>query len=165
MQEWPGLEPPHLQRPVAFLPCYRLCLKAPKPLPFVLDPKTLGQHLRKRRWVLKQLQREAAAEIGVNKWTYMGWETNGVMPCVSLVPRVVKYLGYNPCEPTVPPSSFGGWLGATRRRFGLSREAIGDHLGVDKSTVGDWEEDVRMPSAENRERLEAILGKCPVAVV
>ena len=92
--------PPHLQDPVAFLPFYRLCLRAPKPLPFVVNPKTLGQHLRKRRWELRQLQREAAAEMGINTWTYLAWENGQVTPSMGLMPRIIQYLGYEPVDAT-----------------------------------------------------------------
>lgn len=93
LHAWPGELPPHLQTRVAFLPCYRLCLKAPKPLPFVLSPKTLAQHLRKRRWVLRQLQRQAAAQMGVSYWAYLKWELGRALPSKSLMPRVIEYLG------------------------------------------------------------------------
>jgi DNA-binding XRE family transcriptional regulator len=62
----------------------------------VLDPKTLGQHLRKRRWVLRHLQRQAAAQMGVSYWTYLKWENGQAFPSKDLIQRVIEYLGYHP---------------------------------------------------------------------
>ncbi|MGH1352476.1 MAG: hypothetical protein ACRBBN_16955 [Methyloligellaceae bacterium] len=63
-----------------------------RPLDIVDDPQTLGEHLKKRRWEKRQYQREAAAEIGCNTWTYITWEKHGVRPQDRFEEAIAHYL-------------------------------------------------------------------------
>jgi transcriptional regulator with XRE-family HTH domain len=116
----------------------------------------LGQYLRKRRRELGQLQREAAAEIGVNPWTYLIWETGKTVPCLTYMPLVVRYLGRDPYG---EPETFGAWVRASRRRLGLTRTALARRLELNPSTVKQWEKGECRPWRRNIVKLEAVLGK------
>ena len=143
-----------MQNRVAFLPFYRLCLRAAKPLPFVPEPKTLRDHLKRRRMLLGQLQREAAAIIGVNLWTYIGWEKKGVLPALAHFPRVVAYLGYDPLS---HDKTLGASIVAARRRLGLSQKRLAEQLEVDPATLAKWETGASMPGRSIMVRLTRIL--------
>lgn len=60
---------PQLHRRVAFLPFTPVTLKALRPLPYAREPKTLGEHLRKRRLELGLLQKEVAKRLNVDEST------------------------------------------------------------------------------------------------
>jgi DNA-binding XRE family transcriptional regulator len=43
-------------------------------MPYPRAPRTLGEHLKKRRCELGLRQKDAAQLLGVNEFTYLGWE-------------------------------------------------------------------------------------------
>ena len=61
---------------VAFLPFLKVALTARKPKDYNTDPKTLGEHLKKRRRELGLYQKDVALRMEVNKWTYCIWEAD-----------------------------------------------------------------------------------------
>jgi len=62
------------------------------------SPKTIGQHIRKRRMDLRLLQRDVAGIIGVTECTVFGWEKGMREPSTKHVPRIIDFLGYSPFE-------------------------------------------------------------------
>jgi DNA-binding XRE family transcriptional regulator len=58
------------------------------------------------------LQREVAAEIGVDKTTVFNWEAGTVRPAGRYMTAIVRFLGYSP-EPTAMTAEVartaGGW--------------------------------------------------------
>jgi DNA-binding XRE family transcriptional regulator len=81
------------QRRVAFLPGVNVTLRALKPKDFPDDPKTLGEHLKKRRVEQRMLQREAAPLVGVSVDTYRGWELDRIRPYAASWRAVIGFLG------------------------------------------------------------------------
>ena len=61
-------------------------------------PKSLGEHLKKRRLDLGLLQREVATWLGVNGWTVGNWENGKTQPARRFTPKIVQFLGYDPGE-------------------------------------------------------------------
>ncbi len=120
----------------------------------MVEPRTLKDHLKKRRLVLGQLQREAALAMGVNLWTYIGWEKRGVLPAAGFFPKVIGYLGY---DPFAQGNTFGATIAAARRRLGLSRRKLAQQLEVDPATVTKWETGVCAPRMSVMVRLTRIL--------
>jgi transcriptional regulator with XRE-family HTH domain len=127
------------------LPLCRWRLKAQRPLPSVYpkEIKTLGDHIRKRRLDLGLLQRDVAAQIGVNKDTIYNWETNRNEPEVRLIPHMINFLGYAPYDPNW---SFGQRLRAVRSALGLSQEQLAKMAGLDEGTVSEWEREEHKPT-------------------
>ncbi len=81
---------------------------------------TLGDHLRRRRLVLKLLQRQVAEQIGVEKESIHNWEGNHSKPGVQYMPAIIRFLGYNP----LPPGK--GWaerLDGAGLRLGFHRKS------------------------------------------
>lgn len=52
-----------------------------------LEPKTIGDHIRKKRLALKLLQKDVAQQIGVKKCSIVKWEGNLGLPEVKYYPR------------------------------------------------------------------------------
>jgi len=75
-----------------------LTLKAPKPLPLAYpeSPKTVGDHIRKKRMDLKLFQRDIAKIIGVDECTIHNWEMSHSLPQERLIPKIIEFVGYDP---------------------------------------------------------------------
>jgi site-specific DNA recombinase len=104
---------------------------------------TLGDHLLRRRLVLKLLQRQVAEQIGVDKTSIANWEGNRSKPGLSYMPAIIRFLGYNP----LPPSE--GWadrLVQCRTLMGLSQRESAERLAVDQGTLARWERGEREPT-------------------
>ncbi|HUA39349.1 MAG TPA: helix-turn-helix transcriptional regulator, partial [Candidatus Sulfopaludibacter sp.] len=70
--------------------------------PIAKEPTTLGQHLRKKRFLAGIRQLEAAQKLGVSQQTLSTWETDRVYPAWAFQPRLITYLGYDPfTDPTL----------------------------------------------------------------
>jgi transcriptional regulator with XRE-family HTH domain len=57
---------------------------------------TIGDHLRRRRLVLKLHQKQAAEQIGVDKTSIHNWETGVTEPGFEYMPAIIRFVGYNP---------------------------------------------------------------------
>src|SRR5437667_9909875 len=102
---------------VAFLPLIRIRIKCLKPKDTDFEPRTLGEHVRKRRLQLGLTQKRAAKELGVNPWTVLNWETGRFEPPIRWLPAILRFLGYNPFP---PPTTVGERLLHVRRQRGWS---------------------------------------------
>jgi transcriptional regulator with XRE-family HTH domain len=132
-----------------------LTLKALRPKDYSETPKTLGEHLKKRRRELGLLQREAAARMGILTETYWHWEKDKTEPVAAQFRPVVQFLGY---DPSPAPTTLAERLQTKRRALGITFEQVAKHLGWDPGTLtrylnGTW----RMSSARAA-KLEAFLS-------
>ena len=132
----------------------RLSVGKPRDPVFTREPRTIGEHLRRRRLGRGLLQREVAAELGVDPFTVLNWERNKVEPLAGLMPRVVGFLGYHPWT---PPGSVADWLRTARRALGLTQRDLGQLLGVDPATVPSWETGRHRPTWKLLARLRTVL--------
>ena len=57
---------------------------------------TVGNRIRKRRLDLGLLQREVAAEIGVDASSVYNWENGRTEPELRHLPAIIRFLGYDP---------------------------------------------------------------------
>src|SRR5689334_6996166 len=112
---------PHLQTRVAFLPYGPKSLKTLKPVSYERKPKTLGQHLKKRRLELGLRQRDVQTRFRSDKETYANWEKDRCYPAMRHWPGIIAFLQFDPHS---EPESIGEALRAYRRRQGLSRKAF-----------------------------------------
>jgi DNA-binding transcriptional regulator YiaG len=139
------------------LPFCHIALKAQRPLPnaYPKSLKTIGDHIRKRRLDLGLLQTEVARLFGVCTSTVCNWESNESTPVVRFTPAIQAFLGYDPWP---QEESFGGRLRAARRRLGLSQRQFAVQLGVDASTLGDWEASRHRPTRKSQKRVDQSHG-------
>ena len=127
---------------MALLPSLKYQTLRPNSLSYPQALTTLGDHIRAKRLDLDLQQKEAARRIGVNPWTILNWEKNNTQPHSRTNPNIMKFLGYCPVQ---YPQSIGERIRLHRVHRGLSILDLANILGVDESTVGNWERNVRCP--------------------
>jgi DNA-binding XRE family transcriptional regulator len=98
------------------------------------EPKTLGDHTRRRRLILSLTQEEAALRLGVNAWTVHNWETGQTKPEIRFLSALVDLLRCDP-EP-LDTGSLAGRLVAKRRELGLSQREAARSLRIDPRHLG-----------------------------
>jgi DNA-binding transcriptional regulator YiaG len=114
-----------------------LRLKASKPKATDFEPHTLGEHIKRRRLILKLTKRQAAVQLGVGPETVRHWESGEThhLP-IERIPGVLRFLGHDPF-PEV--KSISDRLLAMRRRSGWSIRRAAAEFGVAPETWRDWE--------------------------
>ena len=60
------------------------------------EPRTVGEHLKRRRLELHLFQSDLAKMFGVNEASVRNWEKNTYPPTERLIPGIVRWLGYDP---------------------------------------------------------------------
>jgi transcriptional regulator with XRE-family HTH domain len=122
---------------VAFLQYAHISLKSLIPKNYDFEPKTLGEHVLKRRLFLKLSQPQLAKLLGVAAETILNWELNYRKPSINHIGKLIEFLGYDPELPN--PSSIAELLLAKRRKLGWTQKVASRHLGVDPCTWSNWE--------------------------
>jgi len=117
---------------------------------------TLGDHLRKRRLDLGLLQREVAEDLGVTESTIWNWEANYSYPQLRFIPGIIDFLGYD--LDSTPTSSLGERILAYHRVMGTGQKELAHRLGVDPTTLSNWEKGKRQPSKQLMSRLGTLLA-------
>lgn len=140
---------------VAFLPFVRVRLSAKKPKDFSDEPKTLGEHIRKRRIERGLTLKQAAAELGATDYTVINWEYDRTEPPITCVPALVRFLGYDPYP---RPATLGERLLAKRREQGWTIGRAARAAGIDPGTWGDWEAGKVILYRKHRTAVAALLG-------
>jgi transcriptional regulator with XRE-family HTH domain len=144
-----------LQGRVALLQFVPIRLKALKPKEPDLEPRTLGEHLKRCRLQRKLSQIEAARALEVNPSTILNWEKGHTEPPVEAVPALLQFLGYDPLpEPKTLPER----LIAKRRSKGWSIREAARKFGVDPGTWRDWEQDRVILFRSHRVLIARLLG-------
>ena len=64
--------------------------------PISKEPKTLGEHLKKKRFGTGMRQEEAAQLLYVSARTLSLWECDRLFPTPPYHARIIAYMGYNP---------------------------------------------------------------------
>jgi len=100
------------------------------------NPKTIGEHLKKRRIELGMEQREVAALLGLHRTSVQLWERNVGEPGVKCFPAIIRFLGYVPFECKATP---GGQFHFLRNCCGKTQEELANLAGCDSSSVARWE--------------------------
>jgi site-specific DNA recombinase len=105
--------------------------------------ETIGDHLLRRRLMLKLIQRQVANQLGVNVSSLRNWEANRSEPAVEFMPAIVKFLGYNPLP---PGTTWAERLVNGRTAAGLTQRESAQRIGVDQGTLARWERGEREPT-------------------
>ena len=139
------------------LPIGQIWIKASKPKDFryPLHPKTLGDHIRRRRIDLNLLQRELGQHIGVHGLSVTNWELNRTIPELKHMPAILSFLGYNPLS---RPTTLAERLVLHRRCRGWSQKRLADELDVDPTTLARWERGEKTPWGPYAAKVKALLG-------
>ena len=121
-----------------------------KPNDIPKELNTLGDHLKKQRLTLALFQKDVALLLGVNEWTYHKWETNKTEPIISMYPKVIEFLGYDPFP---EPQTVGERFYAYRRRGGISVQRLAEKFGVNEKTLSRWEKGETQPDDNKLKQL------------
>jgi site-specific DNA recombinase len=119
------------------------------------EPKTIGDHIRRRRLALKLLQKDVAKRIGVNVKCLNAWEANTSTPEVRFMAKVIEFLGYNPLPPA---NGLAEELVRQRTTLGLTQRDAAARMGVDPTTLARWERGEKEPWGRFVERVNRFLG-------
>ncbi|QOJ21922.1 MAG: helix-turn-helix transcriptional regulator [Gammaproteobacteria bacterium] len=120
------------------------------------EPKTLGEHVLKRRLFLKLSQPQLAKLLGVAAETVLNWELNYRKPSINHIGKLIQFLGYDPELPN--PSSIAELLLAKRRELGWAQKVAAKNLGVDPCTWSSWECGGIIMMNEHRRAVALFLG-------
>ncbi len=138
------------------MPFYQATLRAQKPdRRYPLEPKTLGDHVRKRRLDLGLLQRQVARKVGAHLATITNWETGKTEPELKFLPAVIAFLGF---DPRPEGRTFGERLYRTRTARGMSHRVLARLVGANESTVWKWELGRHRPASRLALVLEGLFG-------
>lgn len=134
----------------------RISLKSLIPKPYDFEPKTLGEHVLKRRLFLKLSQPQLAKLLGVAAETVLNWELNYRKPGINHIGKLIQFLGYDPALPN--PNSIAEFLLAKRRELGWSQKVAARNLGVDPCTWSSWECGGTILMRDHRRLVATFLG-------
>ena len=112
--------------------------------------------MRKRRLDLGLTYDGAARRIGTNRRAIYDWEFGRFEPTISCLPKILRFLGY---DPRPEPRAWSAWLKWYRERCGLSQPAMARRLGVAARTVWNWETDGSQPTGKNLQILSALRAR------
>jgi site-specific DNA recombinase len=116
---------------------------APRVIRIPKQPQTVGDHIRRRRLVLKLLQRDVAARLGVTESSIWNWEAGQSQPDFRYMPAIIRFLGYNPLPEA---EDLAQQLLRHRTTLGMSQQEAAKLLGVDPATLARWERGEREPT-------------------
>lgn len=147
------------RRGIDALPFSRYQGKTQKPHPqgYPADPKTIGEHIRKRRMDLGLTQGEVAKHMGVSEDCLCYWENDRNEPRLYQYPSIISFLGYYPL--THETETFGGKITRYKHEYGMNNEKLANLLGVDEGTVASWERNKRLPLRRSMKLVLSILNK------
>jgi transcriptional regulator with XRE-family HTH domain len=139
--------------------------------PIAKEPTTLGQHLKKKRFMAGLRQKQIAVKLGVSARTLSLWECDRIVPAWAFQPRLIAYLGFDPFTDLTPgrpkgnetqcvaflspqaPVTTGEKITQRRLKLKKTRRQLASELGVSVKTLWGWETDRWQPSALFQKRL------------
>ena len=118
-------------------------------------PKTIGEHIKKRRLDLGLKQKEVAARLSIHFTTLQLWERGIGEPGVKTLPGIIRFLGYVPFACDATPGSRIAFL---RRCCGMTQEELAMLIHCNPETIWRWEND-KTPSNRKHELAKGIFHK------
>jgi DNA-binding XRE family transcriptional regulator len=131
-------------------------LKFLRTAPYREDPKTLGDHLRRKRNESGLYQQQVASRLSVSEWTYANWENGRTTPGTVIYRRVIEFFGYYP-HPS--PRTLGDRLRKIRRCLGQTSRQAARLAGVEHHTFLMWESGKWTHTVLTRVRLDDFLER------
>ncbi|HZK95263.1 MAG TPA: helix-turn-helix transcriptional regulator [Prolixibacteraceae bacterium] len=112
------------------LPICHIILKALKPerKPYPKELNTYGDHLRKKRLDLNLSQPQVAKIINVTTDSITNWELNRGTPTLTLIPKIISFLGY-------APTFNENLIRQYRIQKGISQKELAEILKIDPTTL------------------------------
>lgn len=141
------------------MPFCHLNLRAPRPDLPGPEPQSFAGAIRWRRKTLGLTQRELARQLGVTAGTVRNWELGHTRPGLRQTPQAADFLGRFMLFRPGKRLDFPVGLLLVRRRLGLSQGELAARLGVDESTVWEWENGNHRPSPKHQKSLDAMIAQ------
>ena len=112
------------------MPICNIVLNALKPerKPYPKELKMYGDHTRKKRLDLNLSQPQVAKIINVTPDSITNWELNRGKPILTIIPKIISFLGYTPI---VNENSIRSY----RIQNGLSQKEFARILEIDPTTL------------------------------
>ena len=142
-------------------------------IPIAKQPKTIGEHLRRRRVQLQLHQSQGAKLLKVSTVTLSRWERDHTYPTWDYHETITKYLGYDafaqcghrdpyrnetPVVASLSPSSLCQNLKTLRLELKLTLKECSKELNVAPKTLHTWEIGARQPCRKHREVISGFLN-------
>lgn len=121
----------------AYFPPCRITVDLPKIQGYNPNPLTFGARLRNKRLELGLNLAAFGKLLEVTDETIIYWENERGKPRIYNYPKLIEVLGFLPFD--IDTSTLGGRIKAYRYTKGLNREKFSKILGVDKTTLRNWE--------------------------
>lgn len=102
-------------------------------------------------------KKQLASQFGVDETTIHNWEDKGVAPALRFMPRIIKFLGYDPTADDAR-ESLAERLKGHRTRLGLSRQRLAALLEIDQSNLAGWETGKHRPTKRSLTQIERFLA-------
>ena len=115
------------------------------------DIPSLGQHVKNHRMAWGLTQADLGERLGVSAAT-IGFCENGSRPSMQTIEKLGPWLAEKAPVRRAKQSidaKFGKRIQKKRLLLGMSRTALGKHLGGDRKQVSRWEEGLGSPSKTN----------------
>lgn len=122
----------------------------------VMQPKTLGEHLRNRRLALGIRQEDVAVRLSTMREVYDRWERDEREPVVSEWPGILLFLGYYPF-PELTPAQL---VLKARRCQGMDQKRLAGVVGVIHQRLRRWEHGSEVPDDRAMRRLVELAHLC-----
>ena len=138
------------------MPWVPVTFKCLKPQETDFEPETLGEHVKKKRLLLRLTQKVTAHRLKVSQSSIIHWEHGDFQPSrVTTVYRIIEFLGYDPLPKgeTIPER-----LRQKRRELGWGQRELATHFGVDRCTVTAWEGGGTIMNKAHRRMVARFLG-------
>jgi DNA-binding transcriptional regulator YiaG len=107
-----------------------------RPKGYTDQPKSLGEHLLKRRMELGLTQYQVSLQLLTTVETILFWEKDRAKPSARFYPAIFRFLGFDPFP---PPTTLPEQIASKRRSLGLSIRAAAKLIEVDEATFSRWE--------------------------
>ena len=141
----------------AYFPPCRLRVEIPKGKGFNPNPLTFGAKLRNKRLELGLTIVAFSKLLDVTDETIIYWENERGKPRIYNYPKLIEVVGFLPFD--IDTSTLGGKLKMYRYTKGLNREKFSKILGVDETTLRDWEDSKHIPLPQNFKILQTLLNE------
>ena len=123
-----------------------IVLSAKKPVSdaYPKNPKTIGDHLKKRRMDLKVTKDESARHLRVSTCSLNNWERDRFAPDVQHFPKIIAFLGYVPWDTSC--KTISERVIKQRKQLGLNQRQLAQATGMSPETISAWEKGRARPS-------------------
>jgi transcriptional regulator with XRE-family HTH domain len=106
----------------------------PKNTAYVVNPITIGDHIRNVRLERRLLQKATAQLIEVGVSSIEHWEAGIAEPQLRFLPPIIKFLKYVPdCCMDIPQLKSKIFL--KRVKLGITQKEMAKRIGIDQSTL------------------------------